>query len=197
MSKTALERIALSAGDTLIIVDVQNDFLSGGSLAVPDGDAVIPVLNRWIDRFREAGLPLFATRDWHPANHCSFLDQGGPWPPHCVVGTEGAEFSPDLTLPPDVRVHSKAMLPEKEAYSDFEDKNFARQLRKLGAKRLFVGGLATDYCVRATVLDALKQGFEAILIEDGVRAVNVAPEDGARALAEMIGAGAQPIRTKD
>jgi len=174
-------------------VDVQNDFLAGCSLAVPDGDAVIPVLNRWIGRFRDAGLPIFATRDWHPADHCSFADQGGPWPPHCVVDTPGAELSWELHLPPDVPIISKAMRPEKEAYSDFEDTDFASQLRGLGVKRLFVGGLATDYCVRATVLGALENGFEAVLLVDGVRPVDVTPGDGERAVAEMAAAGAEVV----
>ena len=181
-------------GDALVLVDVQNDFLRGGSLAVADGDAVIPVLNRWIARFRAKGLPIFATRDWHPPNHCSFVEQGGPWPPHCVVGTPGAEFSRDLDLPSDVSIISKATRPEKEAFSDFEDTGFARKLGELGVTRVFVGGLATDYCVRATVLDALEAGFAVILLEDAVRAVEVTPGDGARAVAEMTAAGATPVR---
>lgn len=194
MATEAIDSILPGPGDALVLVDVQNDFLPGGSLAVPDGDAVIPVLNRWIRRFLDAGLPIFATRDWHPANHCSFLDQGGPWPPHCVMGTPGAEFSRELDLPPDVPVISKAMRPDKEAYSDFEDTDFAVQLRGLGVKRLFVGGIATDYCVRATVLGALEQGFEAVLLVDGVRPVDVAPGDGERAVAEMAAAGAEVAR---
>jgi len=194
MATEAIDSILPGPGDALVLVDVQNDFLPGGSLAVPEGDAVIPVLNRWIRRFLDAGLPIFATRDWHPANHCSFLDQGGPWPPHCVMGTPGAEFSRELDLPPDVPVISKAMRPDKEAYSDFEDTDFAVQLRGLGVKRLFVGGIATDYCVRATVLGALEQGFEAVLLVDGVRPVDVAPGDGERAVAEMAAAGAEVAR---
>lgn len=194
MATEAIDSILPRPGDALVLVDVQNDFLPGGSLAVPDGDAVIPVLNRWIRRFLDAGLPIFATRDWHPANHCSFVDQGGPWPPHCVMGTPGAEFSRELDLPPDVPVISKAMRPDKEAYSDFEDTDFAVQLRGLGVKRLFVGGIATDYCVRATVLGALEQGFEAVLLVDGVRPVDVAPGDGERAVAEMAAAGAEVAR---
>jgi nicotinamidase/pyrazinamidase len=190
MSETATQTIAPESGDALIIVDLQNDFLPGGSLAVPDGDAVIPVLNTWIRRFRAAGLPIFATRDWHPVDHCSFRDQGGPWPPHCVAGTKGAEFTPELVLPPDVLVHSKAMTPEKEAYSDFEDGGLGPKLREMGVRRVFIGGLATDYCVRATVLDARKEGFQVILLLDAIRAVEVQPGDGDRAIAEMCEAGA-------
>lgn len=189
MSATAIETIVPESGDALIIIDLQNDFLTGGSLAVPDGDAVIPVLNTWIRRFRNAGLPIFATRDWHPADHCSFRDQGGPWPPHCVAGTKGAEFTTELVLPPDVLVHSKATRPEKEAYSDFEDGEFGPRLREMDVGRLFVGGLATDYCVRATVLDGLKEGFRVVLLINAVRAVEVEPGDGEKAIGEMRQAG--------
>jgi nicotinamidase/pyrazinamidase len=194
MTARAANGRAPGAGDALILVDLQNDFLPGGALAVPEGDAVIPVLNRWIARFREAGLPIFATRDWHPPNHCSFVGQGGPWPSHCVAETPGAELSRELDLPHGVPVISKAMRPEKEAYSDFEDTDFAEQLRGLGVKRVLVGGLATDYCVRATVLGALEQGFEAILLLDGVRPVEVSPGDGDRAISEMVAAGAEILR---
>ncbi len=190
MSATAERDISPVSGDALIIVDLQNDFLIGGSLAVPDGDAVIPVLNTWIRRFRAAELPIFATRDWHPFDHCSFWDQGGPWPPHCVVGTKGAEFTAELALPPDALIHSKAMRPEKEAYSDFEDGGFGQKLREMGVGRLFIGGLATDYCVRATVLDGLKEGFRVVLLTDAIRPVEVQPGDGDRAIAEMREAGA-------
>jgi len=193
MASKASNSLLPEPGDALILVDVQNDFLPGGSLAVPEGDAVIPVLNRWIARFEAIGLPIFATRDWHPVNHCSFVEQGGLWPSHCVVDTPGAEFSRDLLLPPNVPINSKATRSEKEAYSDFEDTGFAERLRELGVKRVFVGGLATDYCVRATVLDALKEGFEAVLLKDGVRPVDVNPGDGARAMADMIAAGARTI----
>jgi nicotinamidase/pyrazinamidase len=193
MPVTTTETLTPKSGDALIVVDVQNDFLPGGNLAVLDGDAVVPVLNTWIRRFRAAGLPIFATRDWHPSDHCSFQDQGGPWPPHCVVGTRGAEFTPELVLPPDVLVHSKATRPEKEAYSDFEGGDFGRQLRDLSISRLFIGGLATDYCVRATVLDGIKEGFDVILLLDAVRAVEVQPGDGDRAIAEMRAAGALAV----
>jgi nicotinamidase/pyrazinamidase len=190
MSATAERDISPVSGDALIIVDLQNDFLIGGSLAVPDGDAVIPVLNTWIRRFRAAELPIFATRDWHPSDHCSFRDQGGPWPPHCVAGTKGAEFTAELALPPDALIHSKAMSPEKEAYSDFEDGGFGQKLREMGVTRLFIGGLATDYCVHATVLDGLKEGFRVVLLTDAIRPVEVHPGDGDRAIAQMREAGA-------
>ena len=146
-----MDSIELQKGDALISVDVQNDFLAGGSLAVPHGNEVIPVMNRYINAFEEKGLPIFATRDWHPANHCSFKAQGGPWPPHCVQGTKGAEYAPDLQLPEDAVVISKATRPDEDAYSGFDGTDMHEHLQKIGVKRLFIGGIATDYCVLNTV----------------------------------------------
>jgi nicotinamidase/pyrazinamidase len=177
--------------DALIIVDVQRDFLPGGALAVPSGDAVIPVLNRYIDVFGQKGLPIFATRDWHPAGHCSFREQGGPWPPHCVAGTRGAEFPSTLQLTLATETVSKGVIPHAQGYSGFELTGLAWRLRSLGRKRLFVGGLATDYCVRATVLDALREGFEVVVLQDGVRSVDVQAGDGVRALEEVRAQGAK------
>jgi len=184
-------------GDALIVVDVQNDFLPGGALAVPAGDEVVPVLNRYLQRFQARGLPVYATRDWHPPDHCSFRDQGGPWPPHCVAGSPGAEFAADLALPEDAVVISKATAPDREAYSGFQDTDLAGRLRAQGVRRLFVGGLATDYCVLNTVRDALAAGFEVVLLEDAVRAVDLHPGDGERALEEMRDQGARVIRLAD
>lgn len=177
-------------GDALILVDVQNDFLPGGALGVEDGDEVIPVLNKYSVLFENLGLPIVATRDWHPENHCSFEDQGGPWPPHCVAGTEGAAFATDLELHGDTKVVSKAESPDEEAYSGFQGTELDRWLKECGVRRIFVGGLATDYCVRETVRDGLVNGYEAVLLEDAVRAVNVNPEDGEKAIAEMEKEGA-------
>ena len=180
-------------GDALLLVDVQNDFLPGGALAVPDGDAVVPVLNRYLARFVEAGLPIFATRDWHPADHCSFQAQGGPWPAHCVQGTPGAGFAPGLDLPHGVSHVAKAIGTEKDSYSGFDGTGLAAELRAAGVTRLLIGGLATDYCVLNTVLDALREGFEVLLLEDAVRAVEVQPGDGDAATARMVAAGARPV----
>lgn len=181
--------------DALVIVDVQNDFCPGGSLAVPEGDQVVPVLNRYARRFAEAGAPIFASRDWHPEKTTHFQAYGGVWPPHCVQGTRGAEFHPDLALPDGTIVVSKGMDPNADAYSCFQadDPNgmpFAAALGEKGAQRLFVGGLATDYCVKATVLDAAREGFQVVVLEDAIRAVNVNPGDGEKAIAEMEAAGA-------
>jgi len=189
--------IRLQAGDALIAVDVQNDFLPGGSLAVPAGDAVVPALNRYLAAFAARALPVFATRDWHPPEHCSFQPQGGIWPPHCVADTRGAEFAPGLDLPAMAVTISKATLPEADAYSGFAGTDLAARLRAGRLTRLFIGGLATDYCVLNTVKDALSEGFEVLLLEDAIRAVEVNAGDGARALAEMQQHGARSIRYED
>jgi nicotinamidase/pyrazinamidase len=187
------EAIRPRAGDALILVDVQLDFLPGGSLAVPRGDEVVPALNRYIAVFRGLTFPVVATRDWHPPDHCSFKARGGLWPPHCVAGSDGARFAPLLDLPCEARIVSKAMAPDKDAYSGFEGTDLDEWLKHAGASRLFVGGLATDYCVLNTVRDALRLGYATFLLLDAVRAVDVAPGDGARAIDEMRRLGAIPI----
>lgn len=183
----------LRNGDALLIVDVQQDFLPGGQLAVPDGDAVIPPLNAYLHRFHAAGLPIIATRDWHPENHCSFAPQGGEWPPHCIQGSDGAAFATRLELPADTLVISKASQIDKDAYSGFDGTDLAERLRDVGVHRIFVGGLATDYCVSATVRDALEAGFDVVLLADAVRAVNRHADDGDKSLQAMHSAGASLI----
>jgi nicotinamidase/pyrazinamidase len=182
-------------GDALILVDVQHDFLPGGSLGVADGDAIIEPLNAAIEQFSRQGLPVVATRDWHPSNHISFAAQGGPWPPHCVQGTHGAQFDPALRIPEGAIIISKASDPAHDAYSGFQGTDLDEQLRALGVRRVFVGGLATDYCVLNTVLDARRLGYQVVLLADAVRAVNVQPDDGEAALAQMAEAGAVAVRT--
>ncbi len=187
------------ARDALVIVDVQNDFCPGGALAVNAGDEVVPVMNRYAERFARAGAPVFASRDWHPRQTKHFKEWGGVWPPHCVQGTRGAEFHAGLTLPPRTAIVSKGMDPDADAYSAFQAQTsdgtpFATALAVRGTRRLFIGGLATDYCVKATVLDARKHGFEAFVLEDASRAVDIAAGDGARAVDEMTAAGARPLR---
>ena len=186
-------KIHLAAVDALIVVDVQNDFLPGGSLAVPLGDEVVPVLNRYLALFYSLQLPVFATRDWHTPDHCSFRQQGGLWPPHCVAETPGARFSANLQLTSETCVISKADSAQKDAYSGFEGTQLDEQLRDIGIRRVFVGGLATDYCVLNTVKDALRCGYETMLLTDAVRAVNVKPDDGKHAIEEMIRLGVQPV----
>jgi nicotinamidase/pyrazinamidase len=177
-------------GDALLVVDAQLDFLPGGRLAVPGGDAVVPVLNAYIAAFVRRGLPVFATRDWHPPDHCSFGERGGPWPPHCVAHSDGARFAPLLDLPCAVTIVSKATEADRDAYSGFEGTDLDRLLRAAGVRRLFVGGLATDYCVLNTVRDARRLGYEVRLLADAIRAVDVRPGDGARAIAQMRELGA-------
>jgi len=188
---TASMPVAPGSGDALLVVDVQNDFLPGGSLAIPDGERVIAPLRQWLGRFAAAGLPVFASRDWHPAEHCSFRAQGGPWPPHCVAGTPGAEFAPALELPATVRVVSKSTRCDSDTYSAFTGTDLDFQLRGLGVRRLFVGGLATDYCVLNTVREALRLGYRVVVLRNAVRAVEAQPGDGARAVAAMLAAGAE------
>src|SRR5262245_48519717 len=178
-------------GDALIVVDVQRDFLPGGPLGVPCGDEVIAPINRAVNAFERAGLPIFYSRDWHPANHVSFKAQGGPWPRHCVAGTDGASFAPTLRVPPSATIISKATSAEKDAWSAFADTTLALQLRAAGVHRVYVGGLSTDYSVRATVLDAKREGFDVKVLTDAVRAVDVQPGDGQRALQDMQQSGAQ------
>jgi nicotinamidase/pyrazinamidase len=192
-----IRKATLRHGDALLVVHVQNDFVEGGALAVAGGREVVVPLNRYIRMFQSKRLPIVATRDWHPSNHCSFRDQGGPWPPHCVQGTHGAEFVTDLMLPSDIMVVSSATQAHKEAYSGFEDTELHRHLRDIGAQRLFIGGLAADYCVLATVKDGLALRYEVFLLADAVRAVNLRPEDGGLARTEMERLGAVAIRVSD
>lgn len=181
----------------LIVVDVQNDFCPGGKLAVKDGDSVVPRLNRTIGSFRDAGLPVVFTRDWHPPNHCSFKEQGGVWPPHCIAGTKGAEFHVDLDVPDGSIIISKATRPDFEAYSGFQGTGLERQLESIGAKELFVGGLATDYCVKQTSLDALTAGFRVNVMTDCVRGVDVNIGDSTSALRLMSKNGAKLTTSRE
>jgi len=185
------EKIVIGGGDALIVTDIQNDFLPGGSLAVPGGDEVVPVLNHYVELFSRRSLPIFATRDWHPAGHISFRGRGGPWPPHCVAGTPGAQFASDLRLPPGTAIISKATEPDREAYSSFAGTDLDARLSALGVRRIFIGGLATDYCVLRSVEDARARGYEAFVLLDAIRAVDAQPGDGQRALERMLRLGAK------
>jgi len=182
-----------STRDALIIVDVQNDFCPGGALAVLGGHEVIPFINfllqhRWLS---------VATKDWHPADHCSFKPQGGPWPPHCVQHTSGAELHPELDATKIQLVITKGSHPDKEAYSGFHGTELAKILRQKGVKRVVLCGLATDYCVRATAHDALQEGFEVVVLEDAIRGVEVNPGDCQRAIEELRQAGVQMVVSAD
>lgn len=174
----------------LIVVDVQNDFCPGGALAVPGGDGVVAPLNRLIKEFLEHGEPVFKSRDWHPAKTKHFAAYGGTWPVHCVQDSWGAEFHPDLFADIHIRVVSKG-LGDEDCYSAFDGTDLALQLERLGVDEVLVGGLATDYCVKNTVLDALRQGFKVKVLKDAMRPVELEPGDGERAIEEMRRAGAE------
>ena len=177
----------------LIVVDVQNDFCPGGSLAVADGDQVVAPLNQLIKEFLDRGEPVYKTRDGHPAQTRHFQAYGGIWPVHCVQGTHGAEFHPDLSTDPRVTIISKGFDEKADGYSGFDGTNLAELLRGGGVTEVWVGGLATDYCVKHTVLDAVKEGFEVKALADAMRAVNVNQDDGAKAVEEMRAAGAELV----
>jgi nicotinamidase/pyrazinamidase len=190
-SKPDLARAAL------IIIDVQRDFTAGGALAVPEGDLVVPPCNRLIALFAAHGRPIAVTRDWHPPDHCSFVTRGGPWPVHCVQGTRGAEFHPDLEVPADALIISKATRQDREEYSDLANPAVIQSLKSRGISVLVIGGLALDYCVKASCLDALSNGFETWLVIDATRAVNMSPDDGERTLDELAEKGVRVIRSPD
>ena len=180
----------------LIVVDVQNDFCPGGALAVPGGDEVIGPLNKVIEEFLKSGEAVFKSRDWHPRDTRHFAEFGGTWPVHCVQNTSGAEFHPDLLDDMHIRVVSKG-LGHEDNYSAFDGTDLDLQLRQLKVGEVWVGGLATDYCVKNTVLDALKQGYRVKALKDAMRAVDVKPGDGARAVEEMQRAGAELVMTEE
>lgn len=196
MADSADRDIFLLPGDALSVTDIQNDFLSGGSLGVPDGNQIIAPLNRVIELFRSSGLPLFYTRDWHPPDHCSFIAQGGSWPPHCIRDTSGAAFAAGLNIPPGAIVISKGTHKDSEQYSTIYGRDAAGRtqselMKNIGVSRIFISGLATDYCVLNSVRDARAEGFEVFVLADAIRAVNVHPGDAERAVAEIIRLGAQ------
>lgn len=186
-------KVQLQPGDALVIVDVQYGFLEGGNLAVQNAESVIPPLNHYLGKFTTFNLPVFATRDWHPKGHISFQERGGPWPEHCVAGTKESEISADLDLPPYAIYISKATLPDKDAYSGFDGTELDKRLKEMGIARLFIGGIATDYCVLSTVMDALHLNYEVCLLTDCIEGVNVKKEDSARALRSMSKNGAVSI----
>ncbi len=191
------ERIRISKSDALIVTDIQNDFLPGGTLPVTNGQEIIPVLNEYISLFKSMNARIFATRDWHPPNHISFKPFGGPWPLHCLQDSEGAKFHRDLRLPSNAIVISKATDPKHEAYSSFDGTNLAEELNKNKISRIFIGGLATDYCVRYSVLDGLVAGFNMIVLSDATRGINVKPNDSEKAIQEVQKKGARIVTVDD
>jgi len=184
-------RYELKSGDALLIVDVQNDFCPGGALPIGHGDEVVPILNRWIEKAVAAGVPVYASRDWHPVGHISFRESGGPWPPHCIQDTNGAAFHPGLNLPQSAVKVTKGVRFDHDQNSVFDETGLAAKLRRDRVARLFVGGLAQDVCVLASVLDGRREGFDIVLIEEATRPVT--SEGGVKALEDMRAAGAQII----
>ncbi|OPY50960.1 MAG: nicotinamidase/pyrazinamidase [Methanosaeta sp. PtaU1.Bin112] len=185
----------------LLVVDVQNDFCPGGALGIRDGSRIIPVLNRYIDFFTKERLPVIVTRDWHPEITRHFQQFGGVWPVHCVQDSFGAQFHPELKLPEGVLVMSKGMDPEEDSYSAFQATDsseilLADLLKGLGVARIYIGGLATDYCVKYSALDALKMGLDVHILNDAIAGVNLQPEDSSLAMEEMVRSGAKKMYLK-
>lgn len=182
----------------LVVVDVQNDFCPGGALPAKEGDKVVEPLNAYIELFKADNLPVYATRDWHPPKTTHFKEQGGDWPPHCVQNTRGGEFHPGLKLPEDAVVITKGDRPDEDAYSGFQGRDpegryLEEALKDAGVRHIYVGGLATDYCVKSTVVDGLEKGFRVTVLLDAVRGVDVEEGDSDRALREMTSKGAAAI----
>ncbi|MCP9448684.1 MAG: isochorismatase family protein [Nitrospira sp.] len=187
----------LDPHDALILIDIQNDFLPGGPLGVAGSATLLPVWAEYLHRFVARRLSVFFTRDWHPQDHCSFQQQGGPWPPHCLAGSHGALPPDHFPIPASAVIIYKGIDPDHDAYSGFQGTALHRHLQALDVRRLFIGGLATDYCVLNTVKDALSLGYAVRLLTDAIKAVDVRPDDGKRAEHEMIRLGAVPIRLED
>lgn len=181
----------MQQGDALLILDVQNDFCPGGALPIEGGDTVVPVINRWIERASAQQLPVYASRDWHPSGHISFVERGGLWPPHCLQDSKGAQFYPALALPVSTVIITKGVRFDQDQLSAFDQTGLATRLRQDKVGRLWVAGLAEDVCVRDTVLDARKSGFEVLLITEATQAIT--PDGGAKARQEMQDAGAQLV----
>jgi len=187
--------VSLTVGpdDALIVVDVQHDFLPGGALAVATGDRIFAPIDALAPRFRR----VYATRDWHPPDHSSYAQYGGPWPVHCVAGTRGAAFDARLDLRKIDAVIDKGVDRDTDGYSGFAATALASDLRAHGVRRVFVCGLATDYCVKATALDAHAAGFSTVVVADASAAVNVQPGDEERALEELRAAGIDVVTSED
>ena len=194
--------IASKSGRALLVVDVQNDFCPGGALGIRDGSRIIPALNRYIEYFVKERLPVIATRDWHPEITRHFQQFGGVWPVHCIQESFGAQFHPDLKLPEGVLVVSKGMDPEEDSYSAFHATDssgrlLADLLESLGISWICIGGLATDYCVKHSALDALKRRLDAYILVDAIAGVNLQPEDSSQAMEEMVRSGARKMYLND
>jgi nicotinamidase/pyrazinamidase len=179
----------------LVVVDVQRDFCPGGALAAPHGDRILPALNRHVALAHAQGWTIYATRDWHPAVTTHFRAYGGEWPPHCVQGTPGAAFEPRLSLPPDTIVVSKGEDAARPGYSGFDGRTpdgvpLGDDLQRRGIDSLAVAGIATEYCVKETVLDARRRGLHVVVLTDAIAPIEAHRGDADRALEAMTRAGA-------
>jgi len=186
----------------LLIVDLQNDFFPGGALGVPEADKIVPVINKYIRAFSKKKLPIFASLDWHPIKTGHFRDFGGRWPAHCIHNSKGAEFHPGLRLPKEVIPVYKGMDPLRDSYSvfqaeDMHGRKFTNLLRLVGVEEIYIGGLATDYCVKFSAKDALRSGFKVKLLLDAIKGVDLKKGDSESALKEMVKLGAKKIKLKD
>lgn len=179
---SAMPALSLAVGDALLLVDVQRDFLPGGAVPIAQGPQILHRVNACVAKFVSRDLPVFACRDWHPADHRSFTTQGGPWPVHCVAGTAGADWADELWMPEGLVAVSKGRDADAPGYSAFDDTDLTQRLRVLDVKRLFIVGLPTDYCVLHTARDALAQGWDVVVLRDAVAAMDIKPGDGLRAL---------------
>lgn len=186
----------------LVIVDLQNDFCPGGTLGVAGGDEIIPAINQAIDHFASRGMPVIASRDWHPEKTSHFVNFGGLWPPHCIQGSTGASFHPMLRLPPEAIIISKGTDPAHDDYSAFhakdrEGRTLADILSLHGIANIHVCGLATDYCVKETVLEGKRRGFDITVFADAIKGVDLSSGASEKAIHEMIQAGAAFVAVAD
>jgi len=188
-----MNKIIITNNSAIIAVDIQNDFCPGGALPVPDGDAVVYSMNLYITKFSKMGLPVYFTRDWHPQNHISFKTNGGIWPEHCVQETYGAELHKKLLIPSRAVIISKGISPDNDGYSGFEETDLDKRLKAKNIRQLFIGGLATDYCVKSTVLDALHAGFDVVFLSDASKGVDVNTGASEQAIDEMLREGAVKV----
>ncbi len=187
--------VSLTGRDALIVVDMQNDFMPWGRLPVPGADRIIPEINNYCRLFSSRGLPVFATRDWHPENHVSFDINGGRWPVHCVQWSGGADFAEGLELPPDTFIINKGDRPELEAYSGFQGTVLNDLLKERGVKRVFICGVAAEFCVKHTCLGALNLGYTVFVLRDGIKGLSSESEE--EAVGELLRSGAVVVEESD
>jgi len=189
--------VAIDLETCLVLVDLQNDFSAGGVLPVKEAETAIEILNQYIPYFQGIGAPIFAVRDWHPKNHVSFKERGGPWPPHCLQGTKGADLNPNLKLPYGATVIAKGFLVEQDSDSAFQGTDLEIRLRQKMIKRVLLGGLGIGDCLKKTAVYSLKAGFETFILTDGIRCLEVKRGDSQKSVQEIVKTGAQKLTLKN